>query len=113
MTATASSSAEQSGPAKQSVPTEQSELVGAPAGDAAAQIGVLRKQIDAVDDEIIRLVNERRALSHNVGLLRAAVGGPRLSITREHQIMGKFAKELGAYGSQVALLLLKISRGRM
>lgn len=83
------------------------------AQDAAAQIGVLREQIDAVDDEIIRLIDKRRTLSHNVGQLRAAVGGPRLSISREHQIMGKFAKDLGAYGSQVALLLLKISRGRM
>ena len=83
------------------------------AAEAAAQIGVLREKIDAVDDGIIRLINERRALSHDVGRLRAAVGGPRLSITREHQIMGKFARELGAYGSQVALLLLKISRGRM
>lgn len=83
------------------------------ADDAAAQIGVLRQQIDAVDDEIIRLVNERRALSGDVARLRSAVGGPRLSISREHQIMGKFARELGVYGSQVALLLLKISRGRM
>lgn len=100
MTTTASSPAEHS-------PSEVS------AEDAAAQIGLLREQIDAVDDEIIRLVNERRALSNDVGRLRAAVGGPRLSISREHQIMGKFAKEVGTYGSQVALLLLKISRGRM
>lgn len=80
---------------------------------AAEQIGVLREQIDAVDSEIIRLINERKALSHQVGRLRSAVGGPRLSISREHQIMSRFASEVGTYGSQVALLLLKISRGRM
>lgn len=83
------------------------------AADATTRISVLREQIDAVDSEIIRLINERKALSHQVGRLRSAVGGPRLSISREHQIMGRFGKEIGAYGGQVALLLLKISRGRM
>ncbi|WP_166741638.1 chorismate mutase [Cumulibacter soli] len=92
-------------------PTPTGEAVSAE--DAATEIGELRVRIDAVDDEIIRLIQERRALSNQVGRLRASVGGPRLSIGREHQIMGKFANEIGTYGSQVALLLLKISRGRM
>lgn len=81
--------------------------------EATHKIGVLRDQIDAVDDAIIRLIEERVSLSHNVGALRAAVGGPRLSMSRENQILAKFAKSLGSNGTPLALLLLKISRGRM
>lgn len=81
--------------------------------EAAHKITVLRDQIDAVDDAIIRLIDERVALSRNVGTLRAAVGGPRLSLSRENQILAKFARRLGAQGTPLAMLLLKISRGRM
>lgn len=88
-------------------------IINGSAGSADDQIGLLRQRIDTVDDEIIRLVNERVALSKQVGKLRASVGGPRLSITREHQIMGKFAQAIGPHGSALALLLLKISRGRL
>lgn len=79
----------------------------------ALRIGVLRNQIDAIDDAIIRLINERVALSKNVGKLRRAGGGPRLSLTRENQIIGKFTRALGASGTPLAMLLLKVSRGRM
>ena len=81
--------------------------------EAAHRIAVLREQIDAVDDAIIRLVNERTSLSRNVGALRSAAGGPRLSLSRENQILGKFAAALGGNGTPLAMLLLKISRGRM
>lgn len=77
------------------------------------RIGVLRTQIDAVDDAIIALIDERVALSKNVGALRRAGGGPRLSLSRENQIIAKFARALGGSGTPLAMLLLKISRGRM
>ncbi|WP_153505379.1 chorismate mutase [Cumulibacter manganitolerans] len=81
--------------------------------EATHKINVLRDQIDAVDDAIISLIDERIALSHNVGALRAAIGGPRLSLSRENQILGKFARAIGTHGTPLAMLLLKISRGRL
>lgn len=81
--------------------------------EATHKIDVLRDQINAVDDAIIRLIEERVSLSKNVGTLRAAVGGTRLSMSRENQILAKFAKALGSNGTPLAMLLLKISRGRM
>lgn len=84
-----------------------------PADQAGQRIDVLRNQIDAVDDAIIRLIGERVSLSKNVGTLRRAGGGPRLSLHRENQIIGKFGRALGTPGTPLAMLLLKISRGRM
>lgn len=77
------------------------------------RIAVLRDQIDAVDDAIIRLVAERVRMSKDIGALRTSVGGTRLSLSRENQIIAKFGSALGSPGTTLAMLLLKISRGRI
>lgn len=81
--------------------------------EAELRIGVLRDQIDAVDSAIIRLVSQRIELSKNVGKLRTAAGGPRLSLRRENQIIAKFGTKLGGEGTTLAMLLLRASRGRL
>lgn len=81
--------------------------------DAQLRIDVLRDHIDSVDAAIIRLVDERVALSRKVGVIRAASGGPRLSLRRENQIIARFVAALGSNGADLALLLLRTSRGRL
>src|SRR5438270_9145241 len=58
--------------------------------ETADRIVDLRTQIDACDDSIIELLNRRLTISREIGALRAAVGGPRLSLSREQQILAKF-----------------------
>ena len=81
--------------------------------ETANRIGDLRTQIDACDDAIIDLLNRRLAISREIGALRAAVGGPRLSLSREQQILAKFRSALGPDGTALGMLLLRQGRGRL
>ena len=57
-------------------------LTATPATEPADRIGELRTAIDACDAEIIELVERRLAISREIGALRAASGGTRLSLAR-------------------------------
>lgn len=76
-----------------------------------AHIASLRTRIDQIDETIIRLWQERAALSQEVGRTRVASGGTRLVLARERQILEKFRSVLGDDGVQLALLLLRAGRG--
>ena len=77
------------------------------------RIGELRLEIDACDAEIIELVQRRLALSHEIGSLRTAAGGTRLSLSREHQVLAKFRSALGPDGAALGMMLLRQGRGRL
>jgi chorismate mutase len=79
----------------------------------AERIGELRSAIDACDAEIVELVRRRLELSREIGALRAASGGTRLSLAREQQILSRFRTELGADGAALGMLLLRQGRGRL
>ena len=79
--------------------------------DAAAQIQAIRKRIDEIDQTLIALWQERADLSKQVGVTRMASGGTRLVLAREREILEHFRAELGADGTQLALLLLRAGRG--
>jgi len=81
--------------------------------DPAARIGELRGEIDACDAAIIELVQRRLAISREIGQLRAAAGGTRLSLAREQQILAKFQAALGADGAALGMMLLRQGRGRL
>ncbi len=87
--------------------------VDAPALDAAARIGELRTEIDACDAEIIELVQRRLAISREIGELRAAAGGTRLSLSREQQVLARFRDALGPDGAALGMMLLRQGRGRL
>ena len=84
-----------------------------PATDPAARIGVLRGEIDACDSQIIELVQRRLAISREIGQLRTAAGGTRLSLSREQQILAKFQAALGPDGAALGMMLLRQGRGRL
>jgi len=78
-----------------------------------AAIGDLRVEIDAVDAALIELVGRRTEISRQVGRLRMAAGGTRLSLSREQAVVARFSAELGETGTSLAMLLLRAGRGRL
>ncbi|SDY71469.1 chorismate mutase [Asanoa ishikariensis] len=80
---------------------------------AAQRIRAMRERIDAIDTALIELWQERANLSQQVGATRVASGGTRLVLSREREILEKFRTELGADGTQLALLILRAGRGAL
>ena len=87
--------------------------VASAAADPAERIGELRGAIDACDAEIIELVRRRLEISQEIGALRAASGGTRLSLSREQQVLDRFRTELGPDGAALGMMLLRQGRGRL
>jgi chorismate mutase len=79
---------------------------------AAAEISRLREQLDAVDVELIQVVHRRIALSKQIQTVRISHGGRRREHSRELNIVNTYVDGLGRNGSQLALTLLELCRGR-
>ncbi len=82
-------------------------------GTDQERIGALREAIDACDAEIIELVQRRLAISREIGTLRKASGGTRLSLSREQQVLARFRDALGPDGAALGMMLLRQGRGRL
>jgi chorismate mutase len=72
-----------------------------------------RERIDALDDRIIGLIQERVAVSAVVQEARIASGGRRVSLSRENEILSHYSDALGRPGTSLAMTLLELSRGRI
>lgn len=81
--------------------------------DAAGVISASRARIDALDDRIIGLVQERMAVSAVVQETRLAAGGPRVNLSREMEVLGHYRDALGKPGTALAMALLELCRGRV
>jgi chorismate mutase len=81
--------------------------------DPTARIDVLRGEIDACDAQLIELVQRRVAISQEIGALRTASGGMRLSLSREQRVLDRFRAALGPDGATLGMLLLRQGRGRL
>ena len=93
-----------------STPTHDTDATAATSAERIAQ---LRTEIDACDAAIIQTVQRRLAISQEIGRLRAAAGGTRLSLAREQQILAMFQDALGPDGAALGMLLLRQGRGRL
>ena len=82
-------------------------------GTDVERIAELRGEIDACDAAIIELVQRRLAVSQEIGALRKATGGTRLNLAREQQLIGHFREALGDDGAALAMLLLRLGRGKL
>jgi chorismate mutase len=76
-----------------------------------AEIEKLRKEIDTLDAEILNAIKRRTEISRIIGRTRMASGGPRLVHSREMKVLERFS-ELGQEGHTLAMLLLRLGRGR-
>jgi chorismate mutase len=72
----------------------------------------LRTEIDYLDAEILRLVQRRTEVSQAIGSARRAAGGPRIVHGREMAVLDRY-RELGTEGRELAMLLLRLGRGRL
>ncbi|NLV77953.1 MAG: chorismate mutase [Rhodococcus sp.] len=77
-----------------------------------AEIDDLRKEIDRLDSEILAAVKRRTEVSRIIGRTRMASGGTRLVHSREMKVLERFS-ELGQEGHTLAMLLLRLGRGRL
>jgi chorismate mutase len=74
------------------------------------EIVELRKEIDRLDAEILRLVKRRVEVSRTIGRARIAAGGPRIVHNREIDVLARY-RELGPDGRALAMALLNLGRG--
>ena len=89
--------------------TTDDQAVDIPGED---EIPALRAEIDRLDAEILRLVQQRSAVSRRIGAARMAAGGPRIVYSREMAVLDRF-RELGAEGRELGMILLRLGRGRL
>ncbi|MDX3579416.1 chorismate mutase [Streptomyces sp. FL07-04A] len=89
------------------------EKTGARTTEAADVITGARERIDALDDRIIGLIQERMAVSAVIQDARIASGGRRVNLSREMEILGHYSDALGKPGTSLAMTLLELCRGRV
>ncbi|MEV0689947.1 chorismate mutase [Streptomyces sp. NPDC050388] len=95
------------------VDSTTAERTGARTAEAADVITGARERIDALDDRIIGLVQERMAVSAVIQRERIASGGRRVNLSREMEILSHYRDALGKSGTALAMTLLELSRGRI
>jgi chorismate mutase len=81
------------------------------ADEALDMIPVLREQIDALDEAIIRLVAERIRVSQRIQTARMNSGGARVELGRERVVLGAYRDGLGPAGPTLAEAVLQVCRG--
>lgn len=72
----------------------------------------LREEINRLDTQILAAVKRRTEVSQVIGKVRMASGGTRLVHSREMQVIERYS-ELGPDGKDLAMLLLRLGRGRL
>ncbi|NXY94601.1 chorismate mutase [Streptomyces sp. BR123] len=76
-------------------------------------IAASRERIDAIDDRIIGLIQERMAVSSVIQQTRIASGGRRVHLSREMEVLAHWKDALGRPGTALAMSLLELCRGRV
>jgi chorismate mutase len=77
-----------------------------------ANVEELRQEIDRLDAQILAAVKRRAEVSQAIGKVRIASGGTRLVHSREMKVIERYS-ELGPDGKDLAMLLLRLGRGRL
>ncbi|HET6736778.1 chorismate mutase [Mycobacterium sp.] len=80
--------------------------------EPVADIDDLRQEIDQLDAAILEAVKRRTEVSRLIGKARMASGGTRLVHSREMKVIERYS-ELGPDGKDLAMLLLRMGRGRL
>lgn len=91
-------------------PHEESEI--SIETDQSLDIDALRQEIDELDAAILAAVQRRTEVSKLIGKARMASGGTRLVHSREMKVIERYSV-LGPEGKDLAMLLLRLGRGRL
>lgn len=71
-----------------------------------------RCAIDAIDQQLLALLGQRRHVSKRIQQLRVESGGSRVEHSRENAILRRYSEALGDGGVELALAVLDHCRGR-
>lgn len=112
-TTTAMSTTAMSTTATDAAAKDTAEKTGARTSEAADVITGARDRIDALDDRIIGLIQERMAVSAVIQEARITSGGRRVNLARELEVLGHYRDALGKPGTALAMTLLELCRGRV
>lgn len=93
--------------------TEVTDRTGARTDGAALLITGARERIDALDDRIIGLIQERMAVSAVIQDARITSGGRRVNLAREMEVLAHYRDALGKPGTSLAMTVLELCRGRV
>lgn len=77
-----------------------------------SEIDDLRLEIDELDATILAAVQRRTEVSKLIGQARMASGGTKLVHNREMKVIDRYS-QLGPEGKDLAMLLLRLGRGRL
>ncbi|KWX25364.1 MULTISPECIES: chorismate mutase [Mycolicibacterium] len=80
--------------------------------DSVPDIDDLRREIDELDATILAAIQRRTEVSKEIGKARMASGGTRLVHSREMKVIERYSV-LGPEGKDLAMLLLRLGRGRL
>ncbi|MEU9650659.1 chorismate mutase [Streptomyces sp. NPDC048110] len=89
------------------------DKTGAHTPEAADVITGARERIDALDDRIIGLIQERMAVSAVIQEARITSGGRRVNFSREMEVLDHYRQALGKPGTTLAMTMLELCRGRV
>ncbi|MFG2678470.1 chorismate mutase [Streptomyces sp. NPDC048392] len=89
------------------------DKTGAHTTEAADVITGARERIDALDDRIIGLIQERVAVSAVIQEARITSGGRRVNLSREMEVLDHYRQALGKPGTALAMTVLELCRGRV
>lgn len=64
----------------------------------------LRKEMDEIDGEIVRLLNERAKIARKIGIIKAQAGLPIVDLEREEAIFRRVCRENGGSLEDEALV---------
>jgi chorismate mutase len=93
--------------------TENTDMTTLPIeAEQVPDIDDLRQEIDRLDAEILEAVKRRTEVSKLIGKARMASGGTRLVHSREMKVIERYS-QLGPEGKDLAMLLLRMGRGRL
>ncbi|MEU8653176.1 chorismate mutase [Streptomyces sp. NPDC048737] len=102
-----------SAPTTTGAPMTATDVTGARTSEAADVITGARERIDALDDRIIGLIQERVAVSAVIQEARITSGGRRVNLSREMEVLDHYRQALGKPGTSLAMTLLELCRGRI
>lgn len=72
-----------------------------------------RAVLDEIDERIRELLLRRITVSKQVQALRRAKGEPSIQHQRENEVIAGYVDELGDPGTDIALAILELCRGRL
>jgi chorismate mutase len=82
--------------------------MGQPNGQGEKTLADWRQEIDALDTELLRLLNRRAAIAGEIAVIKVAVGLPSYDAKREEQVLERVAaKNRGPFNGESVMAIFR------